>query len=275
MTLNFAANLSMLYPDRPFLERFSAARAAGFDAVEFLFPYEFGHQAIRQRLDEQGLQVVLFNISPGDYAAGDRGILSHPHRRADFQRTLQEALTYAHALGSPRIHVMVGNRLPDTAHALQFATIVENLGWAAPLAAAAGVTLVVEPLNATDQPRYFIHTTAEGMAIVEAVNHPHVRLQYDVYHAQMTEGNLLNTIQRYLPYIGHIQVSDVPGRHEPGTGEINYPAIFATLEQLGYAGYIGLEYHPSGDTDQSLAWLPVGKRRTVPAQSFLQSITNP
>ena len=275
MTLNFAANLSMLYPDRPFLERFSAARAAGFDAVEFLFPYEFGHQAIRQRLDEQGLQVVLFNISPGDYAAGDRGTLSQPHRRADFQRTLQEALTYAHALGSPRIHVMVGNRLPDTAHAVQFDTILENLAWAAPLAAAAGVTLVVEPLNATDQPRYFLHTTAEGMAIVQAVNHPHVRLQYDVYHAQMTEGNLLNTIQRYLPYIGHIQVSDVPGRHEPGTGEINYPAIFATLEQLGYAGYIGLEYHPSGDTDQSLAWLPVGKRRTVPAQSFLQSITNP
>lgn len=266
MTLNFAANLSMLYPDRPFLERFAAARAAGFDAVEFLFPYEFGYQAIRQQLDEQGLQVVLFNISPGDYGAGDRGTLSHPHRRADFQRTLQEALTYAHALGSPRIHVMVGNRLPDTPHLVQFDTILENLAWAAPLAAAAGVTLVVEPLNATDQPRYFIHTTADGMAIVEAVNHSHVRLQYDVYHAQMTEGNLLNTIQRYLPYIGHIQISDVPGRHEPGTGEINYPAIFAALEQLGYAGYIGLEYHPSGDTDQSLAWLPVGKRRTLPAQ---------
>lgn len=266
MTLNFAANLSMLYPDRPFLERFAAARAAGFDAVEFLFPYEFGYQAIRQQLDEQGLQVVLFNISPGDYGAGDRGTLSHPHRRADFQRTLQEALTYAHALGSPRIHVMVGNRLPDTPHLVQFDTILENLAWAAPLAAAAGVTLVVEPLNATDQPRYFIHTTADGMAIVEAVNHSHVRLQYDVYHAQMTEGNLLNTIQRYLPYIGHIQISDVPGRHEPGTGEINYPAIFAALDQLGYAGYIGLEYHPSGDTDQSLAWLPVSKRRTLPAQ---------
>lgn len=266
MALKFAANLSMLYPDRPFLDRFAAARTAGFEAVEFLFPYDFGYQAIHQRLAEQGLQVVLFNIAPGDYAAGERGTLSHPHRRADFQRMLQEALTYAQHLGSPRIHVMVGNRLPAITHAVQFDTILENLAWAAPLAAAAGVTLVVEPLNATDQPHYFIHTTAEGMAIVQAVNHPHVRLQYDVYHAQMTEGNLLNTIKRSLPFIGHIQISDVPGRHEPGTGEINYPAIFAALEQLGYAGYIGLEYNPSGDTDQSLAWLPVAKRRSWPVQ---------
>lgn len=264
MALKFAANLSMLYPDRPFLARFAAARAAGFDAVEFLFPYEFGYQAIRPQLDEHGLQVVLFNISPGDYAAGDRGTLSHPHRRADFQRTLQEALTYAHYLGSPRIHVMVGNRLPELPDRVQFDTVLENLAWAAPLAAAANVMLVIEPLNATDQPRYLIHTTAEGMAIVEAVNHPQVRLQYDVYHAQMTEGNLISTIKRLLPFIGHMQISDVPGRHEPGTGEINYPAIFSTLEQLGYGGYIGLEYNPSGDTDQSLAWLPVAKRRISP-----------
>lgn len=268
MALKFAANLSMLYPDRPFLERFAAARTAGFDAVEFLFPYEFGYQAIRQRLDEHGLQVVLFNISPGEYAAGDRGTLSHPHRRAEFQHTMQEAFTYAHHLGSPRIHVMVGNRLPELAYTVQFDTIVENLTWAAPLAAAAAVTLVIEPLNATDQPRYLIHTTAEGMAIVEAVNHPHVRLQYDVYHAQMTEGNLIKTIERYLPWIGHMQISDVPGRHEPGTGEINYPAIFSALEQFGYDGYLGLEYNPSGDTDQSLAWLPVAKRRLVPTQSM-------
>lgn len=265
MALKFAANLSMLYPNRPFLARFAAARAAGFDAVEFLFPYEFGYQAIRQQLDEQRLQVVLFNIAPGDYATGERGTLSHPHRRADFQRTLQEALTYAHHLGSPRVHVMVGNRLPELPYAAQFDTTLENLAWAAPLAAAAGVTLVIEPLNATDQPRYLIHTTAEGMAIVEAANHPFVRLQYDVYHAQMTEGNLINTIQRHLPFIGHMQISDVPGRHEPGTGEINYPAIFAALEQLGYAGYIGLEYNPSGDTDQTLAWLPVSQRRILPA----------
>lgn len=262
MALKFAANLSMLYSDRPFLDRFAAACMAGFDAVEFLFPYEFGHQAIRQRLDDTGLQVVLFNISPGDYSAGERGLLSHPHRRADFRRTLQEALTYADHLQAPRIHVMVGNRLPEVTPAVQFDTIVENLAWAAPLAATAGVTLVVEPLNATDQPRYFIHTTAEGMAIVQAVNHPNMRLQYDVYHAQMTEGNLITTIKTYLPYIGHIQISDVPGRHEPSTGEINYPAIFAALEQLGYQGYIGLEYHPSGDTDHSLHWLPYAKRRS-------------
>jgi len=264
MALKFAANLSTLYPDRPFLDRFACASAAGFDAVEFLFPYEFGYQAIRQRLDDTGLQVVLFNISPGDYAAGDRGVLSHPHRRADFRRSFQEALTYAQHLLSPRIHVMVGNRLPDVAHSAQFDTILENFAWAAPLAAAAGVTLVVEPLNATDQPAYFIHSTLDGMAVVRAVNHPHVRLQYDVYHAQMTEGNLITTIKTHFPYIGHIQISDVPGRHEPGTGEINYPAVFAALEELGYQGHIGLEYHPSGDTDQTLAWLPLAARRSLP-----------
>lgn len=260
MALKFAANLSMLYPDRPFLERFAAARAAGFTAVEFLFPYEFGYQAIRQRLDEQGLQVVLFNIFPGNFAAGERGLLSHPGRQADFRHTMTEALTYAHALQSPRIHVMVGNRLPAVDYQAQVDTVLENLAWATPLAASAGVTLLIEPLNATDQPRYLIHSTADGMAIVAAVNHPHLRLQYDVYHAQMTEGNLLTTIKRLLPWIGHIQISDVPGRHEPGTGEINYPAVFATLEALGYQGHIGLEYHPSGDTDRALAWLPVAQR---------------
>jgi hydroxypyruvate isomerase len=134
------------------------------------------------------------------------------------------------------------------------------MAWATPLAAAAGVTLLVEPLNATDQPRYLIHSSADGMAIVEAVNHPNLRLQYDVYHAQMTEGNLLTTIKRLLPWIGHIQISDVPGRLEPGTGEINYPAVFAILEAIGYQGYIGLEYNPSKDTDLSLAWLPVSQR---------------
>jgi hydroxypyruvate isomerase len=260
MALKFAANLSLLYPDRPFLERFAAARTAGFTAVEFLFPYEFGYQAIRQRLDETGLQVVLFNISPGNFAASERGFLSHPQRQAAFRRTMEEALTYAHHLHSPRIHVMVGNRLPELAYQIQFDTMLENLAWATPLAAADGVTLLVEPLNATDQPHYLIHTTVEGIALVQAVNHPNLRLQYDVYHAQMTEGNLLNTIKRCLPLIGHIQISDVPGRHEPGTGEINYPAIFAALDQLDYQGYIGLEYHPSGDTDQSLAWLPVAQR---------------
>jgi len=260
MALKFAANLSMLYPNRPFLERFAAARTAGFTAVEFLFPYEFGYQAIRQRLDEYGLQVVLFNIFPGDIAAGERGFLSQPGRQMDFRRTMEEALTYAQVLQSPRIHVMVGNRLPAVDYQAQFDTILENLAWATPLAAMAGVTLLVEPLNATDQPRYLIHSTADGMAIVEAVNHPNLRLQYDVYHAQMTEGNLITTIKRLLPWIGHIQISDVPGRYEPGTGEINYPAIFAALEAIGYQGYIGLEYNPSGDTDQSLAWLPLDQR---------------
>jgi hydroxypyruvate isomerase len=260
MTLKFAPNLSMLYTEQPFLERFARAAQAGFTAVEFLFPYDFVPQDIRARLDEFGLRVVLFNSSPGDFQKGERGYANHPERCEDFRRTFTQALDYAHHLQSPRIHVMCGNRVAGIARAAQLNTTIENLVWAAPQAADAGVTLVIEPLNPIDQPYYFVSNTVQGMEIVRGVNHPNVRLQYDVYHAQMSEGNLIQTMRTLLPQIGHIQISDVPGRHQPGLGEINYPAIFATLEQLGYDGYIGLEYHPDGETDASLAWLPRNQR---------------
>jgi len=266
MPLRFAPNLTMLYTEVPFLERFARAAAAGFSAVEFLFPYEFGAAAIGQRLADQGLHAVLFNINPGDFARGERGCMNNPARQAAFRHSLEEALTYAAHFGCPRIHTMVGNHLPDLAVEAQRACAVENLLWAAPLAADAGVTLLIEPLNATDMPTYFVHSTADAMQIINAVNHPQVKLQYDLYHAQMTEGNLINTLTARLADIGHIQISDVPGRHQPGTGEINYPAIFAALERLGYDGYIGLEYRPDGETDASLAWLP-RERRASTSQS--------
>jgi hydroxypyruvate isomerase len=260
MPLRFAPNLSLLYNEVPFLERFDRAAAAGFGAVEFLFPYEYGVSAVQQKLAEHNLRSVLFNINPGDPQAGERGALGNPARRDFFRQTLAEALEYAAAFGCPRIHVMTGNRLPGYHFAAQIECALENLAWAAPLAAAAGVTLLIEPLNAIDMPGYLIHSTADGMQIVRGANHPNVRLQYDLYHTQMTEGNLIQTMTALWPHIGHIQISDVPGRHQPGTGEINYPAIFAALERLGYEGYIGLEYRPQGETDASLAWLPREQR---------------
>jgi hydroxypyruvate isomerase len=256
MNLRFAPNLSMLYNEVPFLDRFAKAAAAGFTAVEFLFPYEFGAAAIQSRLADLGLRVVLFNINPGDAASNERGALGNPARREFFRSTMQQALEYAAQLHSPRIHVMIGNRVPEVSIEAQIDCALENLAWAAPLAAALNVTLLIEPLNATDMPAYLIHSSADGMRIVNGANHPNVKLQYDVYHAQMTEGNLINTMSALFPHIGHIQISDAPGRHQPGTGEINYPAIFAALDRLGYRAPIGLEYRPLGETDASLAWLP-------------------
>lgn len=260
MPLRFAPNLSMMYNEVAFLDRFARARAAGFSAVEFLFPYEFGWPAIKSRLADLGLHVVLFNINPGDFANGERGTASIPARRDYFRRSLEEALEYAANLGCPRVHTMLGNVVPELAPAAQLACAVENLAWAAPLAADAGVTLMIEPLNSFDMPTYFIHSTVDGMRVVAGVNHPNVKLQFDVYHTQMEEGNLIHKATTLMPHIGHIQISDVPGRHQPGTGEINYPAIFAALERLNYQGYIGLEYRPSVETDASLAWLPPAQR---------------
>lgn len=256
MSLRFAPNLSMLYTEVPFLGRFGRAAAAGFRAVEFLFPYDFDKQAIKAQVDDLGLRVVLFNINPGDLSRGERGALSHPAQRDFFRFSLEQALEYAAHLGCPRIHTMIGNRVPDLEPAAQLACALENLAWAAPLAASAGVTLMIEPLNSTDMPDYFIHTTADGMRVVNGANHPNVRLQFDVYHTQMEEGNLINRMTALWPHIGHIQISDAPGRHEPGTGEINYPNILAAFERLNYQGHIGLEYRPSGESDASLAWLP-------------------
>lgn len=260
MPLRFAPNLSMLYPDVPFLDRFARAKAAGFNAVEFLFPYEFSTDAIKSQLDQHGLSAILFNINPGDLQKNERGALSIPARRDFFRESLATALRYAERFSCPRLHVMVGNRQAGLTAADQVECALENLAWAAPLAAAVGVTLLIEPLNAVDMPEYLVHSPTEAMQIVRGANQPNVRLQFDLYHTQMTCGNLIHTMTTFYPYIGHIQISDVPGRHQPGSGEINYPAIFAALERLGYSEPIGLEYRPDGDTDASLEWLPRAQR---------------
>jgi len=262
MNLRFAANLTMLYTEVPFLDRFALAAEAGFAAVEFLFPYQEGIEEIRSRIDDLGLTVVLFDVPPGDLEAGELGTLANPLRKDHFHWSLAHALEVADRLKCQRLNVLAGNRLSAFEHAAQIDCVVGNLMWAAPQAADAGVTLMIEPLNAIDRPDYLIHTTVAAMEIVRGTDHPHVRLQYDVYHAQMGEGNLINTMSSHFPSIGHVQIADVPGRHEPGTGEINYAAIFATLEALAYRGYTGLEYTPSRETNASLDWLQadLGKR---------------
>jgi hydroxypyruvate isomerase len=261
MNLRFAANLTMLYNEVSFLERFALAAEAGFTAVEFLFPYQEGVEEIRSRVDDLGLTVVLFDVPPGDIENGELGTLSNPLRRGYFRQSFVEALGVADRLKCQRLNVLAGNKVDGLEHAAQIECAVENMAWAAPRAADAGVTLLIEPLNAIDRPDYLVHTTAAAMEIVRRANHPQVRLQYDVYHAQMEEGNLINTMSANFPFIAHVQIADVPDRHEPGTGEINYPAVFATLEALTYQGYIGLEYTPSRETNASLGWMPADLRK--------------
>ncbi|MBN1812706.1 MAG: TIM barrel protein [Anaerolineae bacterium] len=256
MTLRYSANLTMLYTEVEFLDRFAKAAAAGFAAVEFLSPYEVGVDEVKARVDDLGLTVAMFNLPAGDADAGEFGTLGHPARRDFFRWSFAEALAAANRLECERLHAMFGKRAAGFDAAAQIDCALDNLAWAAPQAAEAGVTLLIETLNPIDWPDYFLNTTADALEVVVLAAQPNVKLQYDVYHAQMAEGNLINTITDNFPTIGHIQIADVPGRHEPGTGEINYPAIFATLDRLGYEGYVGLEYHPSGDTDASLGWLP-------------------
>lgn len=256
MPLRYAPNLSMLYTEVPFLERFGCAGADGFRAVEFLFPYREGVDCIRRCAEQHKLEIVLFDIPPGDEAAGDLGTLADPLRRSHFRQSFHTALEAAIHLHCRRLNILFGNRVRGLARQAQVECALENLAWAAPQANQAGVTLLLEPLNPLDRSAYLLHTTAEAMAIIEQVNHPAVMLQYDVYHAQISEGNLINNISRWISHIGHIQIAEVPGRHEPGTGEIDYRTVLKALEELGYQGYIGLEYRPLRTTQTSLCWLP-------------------
>jgi hydroxypyruvate isomerase len=251
----FAANVSMLFTEHPFLERFARARAAGFDAVEFLFPYEFDTAAIAAELRHNDLQQVLFNLPAGDFAAGDRGLANDPRRIEEFRAGVERGLRVAAELGCGRLNCLAGLRLADAPDEIQSATLVDNLRYAADAAAAAGVRQVVEPLNAFDAPSYFLPTPEAGFTIVERANHPNLKLQYDVYHAQRMSGNLTATIAERIGQIGHVQIADSPDRHEPGTGEINYPYVLQALDNAGYDGWVSLEYRPLRDTESSLAWL--------------------
>ena len=251
----FAANLSMLFTEHPFLERFERAKAAGFQAVEFLFPYEYEIAAIARELRRNELEQVLFNLPAGNFAAGDRGMANDPRRIEEFRAGVEEALKIANELRCGRLNCLAGLRLSDVPEATQTATLVENLRFAADAAARAGVLQVVEPLNAFDAPGYFLPTPESGFAIVEQTAHPNLLLQYDVYHSQRMSGNLVATITARIGLIGHVQIADSPARNEPGTGEINYPYVLQALDDAGYDGWVSLEYRPRDTTVSSLAWL--------------------
>ena len=253
----FAANLSMLFTEYPVVERFDRAAAAGFEAVEFLFPYAEDLDAIRVALDRNGLEQILFNLPVGDFAAGDRGMANNPAKRDEFRDGVNRAIEIATKLGVRRINCLVGRDVPDVPHDVQWGTLKENLAQAAERMQDAGVMQLLEPLNPYDAPGYFVPTPSLGFKLVEEINHPNLFLEYDVYHAQRTEGNLVATIREKLARIGHVQIADSPGRNQPGTGEINYAYVLEALDEAGYSGWVSLEYKPSGQTETSLGWLKV------------------
>ena len=250
----FAANLSMMFNEVGFLDRFDAAARAGFHGVEFLFPYEHPAAEIRRRLDANGLTQALFNMPPGDWAKGERGLAALPGRQAEFRDGVGRALDYAIALGCKLVHCMAGIPPAGTAPVTAAAVYAANLAWAAEQAHAAGVKLVIEPINHRDMPGYFLNTQAQGAAVVEAIGRDRLGLQFDVYHVQVTEGDITRRMEQFLPVIAHMQIADVPARNEPGTGEIGWRFVFSRMDALGYQGWVGCEYRPAGETVAGLAW---------------------
>ncbi len=251
--MRLCANLSMMFNEVSFLDRFEAAAAAGFKGVEFLFPFDHDAAEIRRRLDGAGLEQVLFNAPPGQWDKGERGTASLPGRQAEFQDGIHRALDYAGVLGNKLLHVMAGipTGVPPVTAA---ATYAANLAWAAERASAAGIRLVIEPINHRDMPGFHLNTMAQGAAIAEALGPDRVGLQFDIYHCQVTEGDVTKRMAALMPVIAHMQIADVPDRHEPGTGEIGWDYVFRQIDRLGYAGWVGCEYRPAGDTTAGLAW---------------------
>lgn len=257
--LRFCANVSTLFTDRPLLQRFAAARAAGFTAVEIQFPYAEPAEAIAQALKDNGLSLQLMNLPAGDWAAGERGMASHPEREAEFREGVALGIKYARALGAPRLHCLAGLQRAGVGAAQARETFVNNLRFAAAAFAAEGRTLMVEPINTFDVPGYALSTVDDAIALIETVGAPNLKLQYDLYHQQRMRGELIATLSKQLPHIGHIQIADNPGRGEPGTGEIAWARVFAAIEASGYTGWVGLEYFPLDKaprgTEAGLGWL--------------------
>ncbi|MDP3030568.1 MAG: hydroxypyruvate isomerase [Rhodocyclaceae bacterium] len=253
MSLQFSANLTFLFNEHEFLDRFGAAARAGFKGVELHFPYDFDKAVLAEVVLTSGVEVVVFNLPAGNWAAGERGIACLPDRKAEFQEGVGRAIDYAEALGCTRLNCLAGMQAGDHDKAME--TLVDNLRFAAAATQRAGIQLLLEPLNNRDNPGFLVPTTAQALQVLDAVDSHNLQLLYDVYHAQVMEGDLTRTLETHLAQIGHIQIADNPGRHEPGTGEICFPFLFRRLEQLGYAGWIGCEYKPSGATLDSFGWL--------------------
>ncbi|PYB71762.1 2-oxo-tetronate isomerase [Rhizobium wuzhouense] len=249
----FAANLSMMFNEVPFLDRFAAAAESGFKAVEYLFPYDNPAEIVAERLQAAGLAQALFNMPPGDWAAGERGMAALPGREADFASALDTAIAYAKVIGTPLLHMMAG--LAPASDSQAIATYRENLQRAADRTGEAGIGLVIEPINGRDMPGYFLNDFNRALDFIAEVDAPHVKLQYDVYHRQILHGDVIMSLRQMAPIIGHIQIASVPDRHEPLTGELDDRRIFAEIDAIGYQGYVGCEYRPAAGTREGLGWM--------------------
>ncbi|CAI2438832.1 HPr family phosphocarrier protein [Serratia liquefaciens] len=251
----FAANLSMMFNELPFLERFEAAAAQGFKAVEFLFPYDYSAELLAEKLRSNGLQQVLFNTAPGNAEAGEWGLAAIPGREQDARADIDRALTYAIALNCPSVHVMAGVVPPGEDWQRYRATFIDNIRYAADRFARHGVKVLIEALSPQVKPHYLFSSQHQAAELVEAINHPNVFVQFDFFHAQLVDGNISGLMRSLAGRYAHIQIASVPERHEPDDGELNYPWLFEQLDALGYQGWIGCEYRPRGDTAAGLDWL--------------------
>ena len=253
----FAANLSMMYTEHDFLDRFAAAAADGFKGVEFLFPYAYAPEDLARRLADNGLQQALFNAPPGDWDAGERGMSALPGREDEFRRSIAHALDYAQTLNCPHIHVMAGMVPAGADRAALRATYVENLRWACEQAKPDGRTLLIEPINGRDMPGYFLSRQDDAHAVIAEVGADNLKVQMDLYHCQIVEGDLAMKIRHYLPTgrVGHFQIAGVPDRHEPDRGEVDFRYLFGVIDAAGYDGWIGCEYRPAAGTSAGLGWL--------------------
>lgn len=251
----FAANLTMLFNELPFLDRFAAAAAAGFKGVEYLFPYDFEASVLAAKLKEHNLTQVLHNLPAGDWAKGERGIAILPDRVDEFRAGVDTAIRYATALSCKQINCLAGIRPEGADPQLLEQTFVANLAYAAEKLKAAGITLVIEAINTIDIPGFFLTTTRQARDIIAKTGSDNVFIQYDIYHMQIMEGDLARTIERNLEMIRHVQLADNPGRNEPGTGEINYPYLYSHLDRIGYTGWVGCEYKPKAGTIEGLTWM--------------------
>lgn len=251
----FSANLSMLFNEVDFMQRFRCAKEQGFTAIEYMFPYDYSVQALRGALEENQLTQVLQNLPAGDWAAGERGIACLPGRESEFRDGVGLAVEYARALGCAQINCLIGNPDKSVAQNKTDEIVVANLSYAARELAKANIRLLVEPINKYDMPAFYLQTTRQALELMDWVASPNLFIQYDIYHMQRMEGELAQTMETLLQKIAHIQVADNPGRHEPGTGEINYDYLFRALDKMGYRGWIGCEYKPATTTAAGLSWI--------------------
>lgn len=255
-TINsFVANLSFLFTEKPFMERFAAAKAAGFNAVEFMFPYDYDLDQIKFKLNSLGLELVLFNLPAGDWENGERGIAINPDRKNEFRAGVARAIEAAQKLGVKQVNCLVGKRSPGTEDSELWSTLVENISYAAEQLKVQGISLMIEPINHYDIPGFFLNTTDQVIRLIDKVNCPNAFLQLDIYHASREEEDLFKILSSSISRIGHVQIADQPGRHQPGSGTIDFQGLLTELKKVGYSKAIALEYVPDPDTETSLEWV--------------------